>query len=71
MHFTFFCIFLATSNISKAFLSKWSTDYNHALGMSVATTSYGAGLVIGPALSGFLADPLNQYNITVTSKSTC
>ena len=37
--------------------------------MSVATTSYGAGLVIGPALSGFLADPLNQYNITVTSKS--
>ena len=59
---------IATSILSKAIISKWSTDDNHALGMSVAITSYGAGTVMGPALSGFLADPLNQYNIMVTSK---
>ena len=65
-----FVFLIATTSISKAFLSKWSNDYNHALGMSVAITSYGAGLVIAPALSSFLADPLNQYNLTDTSKSS-
>ena len=66
---SFSIILLGTSTLSKAIICKWSTDNNHALGMAVAITAFGAGLVIGPAVSGFLADPLNQYNITVTSKS--
>ena len=68
LHFTSI-FFLATLTLGKAIISQYSTDNNHALGMTIATTSFGAGLVIGPALSGFLADPLNQYNITITSKS--
>ena len=53
---------------TKAVLSEVSSDQNHAVGMAVITTSYGAGLVIGPAVSGVIADPIGQYNLTINSE---
>ena len=36
--------------------------------MAVITSSFSTGSVIGPALSGAIADPVGQYNLTIASK---
>ena len=36
--------------------------------MAVLESAFGTGLVLGPALSGVIADPVGQYNLTITSK---
>ena len=33
--------------------------------MTVLTSAFGTGLVIGPALSSAIADPVGQYNLTI------
>ena len=53
---------------AKAVLSESSNDQNQAFGMSLLACSWGLGLIIGPALSGISADPLGQYNISLSSK---
>ena len=45
-----------------------SDDRNQAFGLSVLGAAWGCGLIIGPALSGALADPIGQYNLTITSE---
>ena len=52
----------------KASLSESSDNNNQAIGMAVITSAFGTGLVIGPSLSGAIADPIGQYNLTISSK---
>ena len=59
----------ATIGVVKTVLSESSNNSNQAIGMALVTTAYGTGLVIGPALSGAIADPVNQYNFTIISES--
>ena len=49
-------------------LAEASTDRNRAFGMSLLPTGWALGLVMGSAISGFLADPIGQYNLTIDSK---
>ena len=37
--------------------------------MALLTSAYGTGLIIGPAVSGVIADPIGQYNLTIESES--
>ncbi|XP_052176570.1 protein ZINC INDUCED FACILITATOR 1-like isoform X2 [Diospyros lotus] len=45
----------------KAYASEVCRKEYQALGMSIVSTSWGMGLVIGPALGGFLAQPAEKY----------
>ena len=49
-------------------MSEVSDDSNHAIGISTVGASVGFGFIIGPAVAGAIADPLVQYNLTVTSE---
>ena len=53
---------------AKAVVSEISDDSTQSLGVSVISTSWGMGLIIGPAISGAISDPIGQYNLNVTSK---
>ena len=53
---------------AKAALSESSDNTNQAIAMAVITSSFSTGSVIGPALSGAIADPVGQYNLTIDSK---
>ncbi|KAL9242647.1 hypothetical protein vseg_016630 [Gypsophila vaccaria] len=46
---------------AKAYISEVCREEHQAIGMSVITTAWGVGLVIGPALGGFLAQPADKY----------
>ena len=50
----------------KAVLSESSNNGNQALGMTIITSAYGTGLVLGPAVASAIADPIGQYNLTIT-----
>ena len=54
----------------KAVISESSTDKTQALGMSLIMGAFSLGLVVGPAISGALADPIGQYNLTVSGMIT-
>ncbi|XP_077241543.1 protein ZINC INDUCED FACILITATOR-LIKE 1-like isoform X2 [Tasmannia lanceolata] len=45
----------------KAYASEVTRPEYQALGLSVVSTSWGIGLIIGPALGGFLAQPAVKY----------
>ncbi|WCJ28672.1 zinc induced facilitator-like 1 [Euphorbia peplus] len=45
----------------RAYASEVCRKEYQALGMSIISTSWGIGLVIGPALGGFLAQPTKKY----------
>uniref|UniRef100_A0A2P2MM65 Putative peptide/nitrate transporter At3g43790 n=2 Tax=Rhizophora mucronata TaxID=61149 RepID=A0A2P2MM65_RHIMU len=45
----------------RAYASEVCREEHQALGLSVASTSRGIGLVIGPAIGGFLAQPAEKY----------
>jgi MFS family permease len=49
-------------------LSEVSDDSNQALGISMAGAAFGTGYILGPAVAGAIADPIEQYNLTITSK---
>lgn len=49
-------------------MSEVSDDSNHAIGISTIGVAVGFGFVIGPAVSGAIANPVAQYNLTVTSE---
>ena len=53
---------------AKAVLSESSDDSNQALSMAILTSALGTGLVLGPAVAGAIADPIGQYNLTITSR---
>lgn len=45
----------------KAYAVEVFRDEHQALGLSTVSTAWGIGLIIGPALGGFLAQPAEQY----------
>uniref|UniRef100_A0A0C9S8Z0 TSA: Wollemia nobilis Ref_Wollemi_Transcript_10065_2141 transcribed RNA sequence n=1 Tax=Wollemia nobilis TaxID=56998 RepID=A0A0C9S8Z0_9CONI len=45
----------------KAYSSEICRDEHQALGLSIVGTMWGIGLIIGPALGGFLAQPADKY----------
>ncbi|XVE68613.1 hypothetical protein DITRI_Ditri09bG0082400 [Diplodiscus trichospermus] len=45
----------------KAYAVEIFRDEHQALGLSTVSTSWGIGLIIGPALGGFLAQPAEKY----------
>ncbi len=49
-------------------ISEVSDDSNQALGISVMGAAWGAGFIIAPAVGGAIADPIGQYNLTITSE---
>lgn len=54
---------------AKAVISEISDDSTQALGVSIISTSWGLGFVIGPAISGAISDPIGQYNLNITSET--
>ena len=52
---------------AKAVVSEISDDSTQALGVSVISTSWGLGFIIGPAISGAISDPIGQYHLNITS----
>ena len=54
--------------MSKAVVSEMSDDSNQAFGITMVGTAWGSGYIIGPAISGAIADPITQYNLTITSE---
>ena len=52
----------------KAAVSEVSDDSNQAFGIAVLGTAVGTGNILGPAVSGAIADPVGQYNLTISSK---
>ena len=53
---------------AKAVVSEISDDSTQSLGVSIISTSWGMGFIIGPAISGAISDPIGQYNLNITSK---
>uniref|UniRef100_A0A2P2JQ36 Major facilitator superfamily (MFS) profile domain-containing protein n=4 Tax=Rhizophora mucronata TaxID=61149 RepID=A0A2P2JQ36_RHIMU len=53
----------------KAYASEVFREEHHALGLSTISTSWGIGLIIGPSLGGFLAQPADKYP-TIFSKDS-
>ncbi|XP_059653726.1 protein ZINC INDUCED FACILITATOR-LIKE 1-like isoform X3 [Cornus florida] len=45
----------------KAYASELFREEHQALGLSTVSTAWGIGLIIGPALGGFLAQPAEKY----------
>ncbi|ONI21262.1 hypothetical protein PRUPE_2G056300 [Prunus persica] len=45
----------------KAYASEAFREEHQALGMSTVSVAWGIGLIIGPALGGFLAQPADKY----------
>ena len=63
------CIsFVGVVGTAKAVISEISDDSTQALGVSIISTSWGLGFVIGPAVSGAISDPIGQYHLNITSK---
>ncbi|CAN1298524.1 Protein ZINC INDUCED FACILITATOR-LIKE 1 [Linum perenne] len=53
----------------KAYASELFRDEHQALGLSTITTAWGIGLIIGPAIGGFLAQPAVSYPTLVSNDS--
>ncbi|VAI30038.1 unnamed protein product [Triticum turgidum subsp. durum] len=53
----------------KAYAIEVCQAEHHALGLSVVNTAWGFGLVIGPALGGYLAQPAEKYPQTFSKES--
>lgn len=53
----------------KAYSVEVCRPEHHALGLSVVSTGWGIGLVAGPAIGGYLAQPAKQYPNLFSEKS--
>ncbi|XP_076891384.1 protein ZINC INDUCED FACILITATOR-LIKE 1-like [Bidens hawaiensis] len=53
----------------KAYAIELFRDEHHALGLSSISTAWGVGLIVGPALGGFLAQPAEKYPSLVSPDS--
>ncbi|MCD7465545.1 Protein ZINC INDUCED FACILITATOR-LIKE 1 [Datura stramonium] len=53
----------------KAYAAEMFREEYQALGMSTISTAWGIGLIIGPALGGFLAQPAEKYPATFSNDS--
>ena len=52
----------------KAVVSEVSDDNNQAIGVAVLASGVFTGFIAGPAVGGAIADPVGQYNLTITSE---
>ena len=52
----------------KAVISEASDDRTQAFGITILTGAWGLGFILGPAISGAIADPIGQYNLTISSE---
>ncbi|KAL5479650.1 hypothetical protein EMCRGX_G023201 [Ephydatia muelleri] len=52
--------------VIRAVISESSTDANQTFGFSMLTCSWLLSAVAGPLLSGLTADPITQYNLTLS-----
>ena len=46
---------------AKAILGDVSDDTNQAFGLSLLSVGWGSGLLLGPAIGGYLSEPCNKY----------
>ncbi|KAM6576984.1 hypothetical protein CsatB_028821 [Cannabis sativa] len=53
----------------RAYVLEICNTKNQALGMSIISTAWGIGLLIGPALGGFLAQPAEKFPKLFSKKS--
>ncbi|KAI4316040.1 hypothetical protein L6164_024058 [Bauhinia variegata] len=53
----------------KAYTCEVFRDEHQALGLSTVSAAWGSGLIIGPALGGFLAQPADKYPNTFSKDS--
>ncbi|KAJ1256588.1 hypothetical protein BS78_K000800 [Paspalum vaginatum] len=53
----------------KAYSIEICLPEHHALGLSVVSTSWGLGLIVGPSIGGYLAQPTQQYPNIFHNKS--
>nr|GEW35898.1 putative RNA-directed DNA polymerase, eukaryota, reverse transcriptase zinc-binding domain protein [Tanacetum cinerariifolium] len=53
----------------KAYACELFRDEHQALGLSTISTSWGTGLIIGPALGGYLAQPADKFPSLVSPNS--
>ncbi|KAK4378129.1 hypothetical protein RND71_004425 [Anisodus tanguticus] len=53
----------------RAYASEICRKEYHALGISAVSTSWGIGLVIGPAIGGYLAQPAEKYPSVFSKES--
>ncbi|XP_064400477.1 uncharacterized protein LOC135346696 [Halichondria panicea] len=49
----------------KAVVSEVSDDSTQAFGVTILGASWGLGIILGPAVSGSISDPIGQYNLTI------
>ncbi|KAF8725443.1 hypothetical protein HU200_019965 [Digitaria exilis] len=54
----------------KAYSIEICRPEHHALGLSIVSTAWGIGLVVGPSIGGYLARPAQQYPNIFSDKST-
>lgn len=60
--------YIGIGSTCRAIISEVSDDSNQAFGIAVMGAAWGIGYVLGPAVGGTIADPIGQYNLTITSK---
>eukprot|EP00252_Welwitschia_mirabilis_P023771 TRINITY_DN6823_c0_g1_i3.p1 TRINITY_DN6823_c0_g1~~TRINITY_DN6823_c0_g1_i3.p1 ORF type:complete len:394 (+),score=54.15 TRINITY_DN6823_c0_g1_i3:463-1644(+) len=53
----------------KAYASEICRDEHQALGLSIVATMWGIGLIIGPAIGGFLSEPAETFPNLITRDS--
>ncbi|KAF5185882.1 Zinc induced facilitator-like, partial [Thalictrum thalictroides] len=53
----------------KAYASEVSRPEHQALGLSLVSTAWGIGLIVGPAVGGFLAQPAEKYPDIISKES--
>ncbi len=63
-----FCFFTGVVGTVKAVISEVSDDSTQAFGVTVLGVSWSLGIILGPAISGAISDPIGQYNVTFDSK---
>ncbi|XP_020614457.1 probable peptide/nitrate transporter At3g43790 isoform X2 [Orbicella faveolata] len=54
---------------AKAIVSEISDDTNQALAVSVILTAWNMGLIVGPGIGGYLAEPVQKYSSVFTEGS--
>lgn len=61
------CVCIGILVTVRAVISESSSDSNQAFGLSILTFSWLLSVVISSAVSGVTADPIGQYNLTLSS----
>lgn len=63
-------VFNGIIGTTKAILGDISDDSNQAVGCAFLSAGWGSGLLVGPAIGGYLAEPVKKYPFFATSELT-